>query len=226
MSAGTVLCGIKEKNVFEKHQAKVAQEKYLAALSAWQLQEQWVRHCIDLCQTYTGGTIDGLVLGAGERGMYTITGASLVATQHAPGHYAGTSSGFSIPVGSLGGHSVRYRVGASRGHYVEGPLVEKAIDTGKLCITDKRIVFIGANNTKECVLDKLVSFNVAGGELTVAVSNRQKNLVVNVGTTHAADVDFYVKLALAHHQGTVADLTSQYQSLFAEVEKAKPVAPA
>ena len=210
--------------MFEKHRAKVAQEQYLLELSQWQLREQWAQHCVEACQNYVGGNINGLVLAAGERGMYSVSNASLMTERHEQGHYTGTSSGFSIPVGSLGGHSVRYHVGASRGHYVQGPLVEAAVDVGTLCVTDRRIVFVGSRATKECLFDKLVSCTVSGGELVVGVSNRQKNLVVGIGVGNDLAVEFYVNLAMAHHRGTVDAVLASAQAELAVVEKQKPVA--
>lgn len=56
------------------------------------------------------------------------------------GHYEGKSSGISIPVASIGGRSVRYRVGASRGHYVQGAPVPTPVDTGTVYITNKRVI--------------------------------------------------------------------------------------
>jgi hypothetical protein len=57
-----------------------------------------------------------LILGPGEAVFYKIAGVSLVEDRKQRGHYESRSSGISVPLGP-----VRYRVGQSRGQYVQGP---------------------------------------------------------------------------------------------------------
>jgi hypothetical protein len=70
---------------------------------------------------------------------------------------------------------VRYRVGASRGHYVRGAPAPTAIDTGTAFITNKRVIFEGSRQTRECNFTKLigVQHDDAVGATTLSVSNRE-----------------------------------------------------
>jgi hypothetical protein len=99
------------------------------------------------------------MLTAGEAVFYKVTGCSLVEDRAGKGHYEGRSQGVSIPVGSIGGRSVRYRAGASKGHYVQGKPVSTAVDTGTVYITSRRVIFAGSRQTRECAFTKLVGFH-------------------------------------------------------------------
>jgi hypothetical protein len=123
---------------------------------------------------------------------------------------------------------VRYRVGAQRGHYVQGAPVPTAIDNGTIFLTNKRAIFEGTKQTRECLFAKLIGFHHddANGSTTFSVSNRQKPTIIHYGPALSASFDFRLDLALAHFKGTVAELAQQMQAGLAEIEAARPVAPA
>ena len=134
--------------MFDKHREHKAEEAAQDAAAAWQQQRDGYALMVTLAQTFNGVSATDLVLGPSEAVFYKVTGAALVETRRGAGTYEGHSSGFSIPVGSIGGHSVHYRVGVNKGHYVAGAPVATAIDTGTVHITNRRVVFQGANQTR------------------------------------------------------------------------------
>jgi hypothetical protein len=197
--------------VFAGHKAKQAAKAYDDAMKQWIEQGAWYKELIQTAQGFKGTGSGELVLGSGEAVFYKVTGAGLIEERRQQGHYEGRSSGVSIPVGSLGGHTVRYRAGASKGHYVQGASVATAIDTGTVHITNKRVVFQGAKQTRECAFVKLIGFqhDAAKGETTFSVSNRQKPTVVHYGPSLSSAFQFRLDLALAHYRGTVNDLVTR-----------------
>jgi hypothetical protein len=110
--------------VFHKHRAEREAEreaaKYQAALSNWQTQHDRYANLIEVAEGFDGSSTDEIMLKPEEALFYEVTNCALVEERRGKGTYEGGSTGVSIPIGSLGGRSVRYRVGASRGHYVQG----------------------------------------------------------------------------------------------------------
>jgi hypothetical protein len=102
------------------------------------------------------------MLGNDERVFLQVAPVALIEDRVRGGHYEGRSQGVSIPIGSIGGHAVRYHVGANKGHYVQGAPTPTAIDQGTVLITNKRVVFEGAKQTRECLFTKLIGFQHDG----------------------------------------------------------------
>jgi hypothetical protein len=167
------------------------------------------------------------MLGAGEALFLKATNTALIEDRRGQGHYEGHSTGVSIPIGSVAGRSVRYRVGANKGHYVQGTPTPTAIDTGSIYVTNKRVIFQGSKQTRECVFAKLIGFehNDVAGSTTFSVSNRQRATTVFYGPALAPVFDFRLDLALAHFKGTLADFTNQIQGELAQLEAQRPPAP-
>ncbi len=212
--------------MFERHHAKQQAEAYRAALATWQDQRDGLAAALALAQGFTGDhTAEGLVLKAGESLFATVTGVGLIEERRAGGHWQGGSSGVSIPVGSLGGRTVRYHVGASRGHYVQGTPTPTAIDTGTVFVTDRRVVFTGAAQTRECRFDKLLGYHADAGSTTFSVSNRQKPTTIHYGAALDDWFAFRLTLALAHGQGQVPALVGQLQAQLAELDARRPAPP-
>src|SRR5580693_8373259 len=115
--------------MLEEHKAKKLAETRRKALAEWEGRRAEVVELLELAQSFKGNTSDNIMLGAGEATFYEVTGAALIEERRGAGHYEGRSQGVSIPVGSIGGRSVRYRVGASKGHYVQGFLISKTMAT-------------------------------------------------------------------------------------------------
>ena len=213
--------------MFEHHKEKKALEQYQTELVHWQSLRDGYAEMLQYAQGPGGFDSNEIMLQAGEHLVAKVNGASLVEDRRGRGTYTGGSQGVSIPVGSIGGRSVRYRVGATRGHYVQGDPVPTAIDSGNVFITNKRVIFQGAKQTRECLFAKLIGIEHDDqiGTTVVSVSNRQKPTTIHYGPKIAGWFDFRMDLALAQYKGTVDDLVLGLQTELAGIEQAKPVQP-
>src|SRR5262249_32351351 len=129
--------------------------------------------------------------------------------------------------GSLGGRTIRYHVGATRGHYMQGEPVPTAIDTGTVFVTNQRVVFTGKKQTRECLFAKLLSCDQeVAGESIFSVSNRQQNTVIHYG----ANLDDWSRtryaVAFANYQGNTDQLVHQIEDHIATLDAARPPLPA
>lgn len=214
--------------MFQKHRAKKAAHTYQEALAKWQAQRDGYAELLEIATTFNGVKSDQIMLGSGEAVFYKVASASLIEERSTRGHYEGRSSGVSIPVGSIGGRTVRYHVGASRGHFVQGAPVPTAIDTGTAYITNKRVIFVGARQTRECTFAKLIGFQHSDteGRTTFSVSNRQKPTVIAYGPNLVGAFDFRLDLALAHYRGNVGDLVARINKDLAQIDSQRPAVPA
>jgi hypothetical protein len=212
--------------MFEKHHAKQAQHAYEHARGEWQAERDAVAAELSIAQDFGGDTDGkGLELVRGERLFASVTDTSLIEERRNGGHWQSGSQGVSVPIGSIGGHSVRYHVGASRGHYVQGTPSPTAIDTGTTYVTDRRVVFVGDAQTRECRFDKLLARQAVSGATTFSISNRQKPITIHYGAALDEWFEFRLDLALAHHKGTTAELVDQLEQQLAEVDGRAPVPP-
>ncbi len=213
--------------MFEKYRAKRAAKQYNAQLAHWKEQRDASAALLALAQTYSGEASNGIMLKRGEAVFALITGAGLIEDRRGAGQWQGRSSGVSFPIGSIGGRSIRYRVGSSRGHFVQGAPVPTAIDLGTVYVTNQRVVFQGAKQTRECRFDKMVGFqHTADGSTIFSVSNRQKPTTVHYGPQVSGWFDFRLDLALAHYRGEVPALIAQLQQDLAALDSVKPSPPA
>jgi len=213
--------------VFEKHRAKQAQQRYEQALGAWQSELDAYEELLALAQSDSGIESSELMLQPDEHLIGEVTGASLIEDRRGRGTYQGASHGVSIPIGSIGGRSVRYRVGATRGHYVQGAPVPTSIDVGTVFVTNKRIVFEGPKQTRECAFSKLlgVEHDDAEGSSVFSVSNRQKPTTIHYGSAVAGWFDARVDIALAQFRGTTDALLAQLRDDISTIEQSKPQPP-
>jgi hypothetical protein len=208
--------------VFEKHHQKKELETAQRALAEWQAERDATAEVLEFVRTFAGQTTADILLKKGEALFGEVADASLVEDRRGPGQWQGRSQGVSIPVGSLFGRTVRYHVGATRGHYVSSPPIATAVDTGTAFVTNQRVVFRGHKQTRECLFDKLISFEFGDGEASFAVSNRQKNTIIHYGTELDDWFRLRCRLALAHFQGTVDDFARQLDETLAELDAARP----
>jgi hypothetical protein len=212
--------------MFQQHHAKKAANAYQGDLARWEKERGGYAELLEVAQGYNGSVSGEIMLGAGETVFYKVTGTALIEERRGKGQYQGRSSGVSIPVSSIGGRSVRYHVGASRGHFVQGAPVATAIDTGTVYITSKRVIFQGARQTRECAFAKLIGFqHDADGSTTFSVTNRQKPTTIHYGPAISGAFDFRLDLALAHFRGTVGDFVGRLQAELAHLDADRPVAP-
>ena len=100
--------------------------------------------------------------------------------------------------------------------------------TGTCFITNQRIIFQGAKQTRECLFAKLIGIehDDQTGTTVISVSSREKPTTIHYGSKIAWWFDFRVDLALAQFKGTVAELVAQLQHDLSVVEQSRPVAPA
>jgi hypothetical protein len=214
--------------VFEEHRAKKSAQAYGEALATWKTERDGYAELLQVARDFNGSASSDIMLGAGEALFYKVTSVGLIEERPGKGHYQGGSTGVSIPIGSVHGRPVRYRVGVSRGHYVQGAPTLTAIDTGTVYVTNKRVIFQGAKQTRECAFARLIGFQHADseGSTTFSVSNRQRPTIIHYGPTLSGSFDFRLDLAIAHFRGTVGELAAQLQTDLAQLDAQRPVAPA
>lgn len=209
--------------MFEKLRAKRAAMQYRDELALWQSRHDATSELLTLAQTYEGVPSSDILLKPGEAVFAAVQGAALIDDRRGAGQWQGRSSGVSVPIGSIGGHSIRYHVGGTRGHYVQGAALPTAIDVGTVFVTNQRVIFQGAKQTRECRFDKLIGIqHTEDGSTIFSVSNRQKPTTVHYGTQVAGWFDFRLDLALAHYRSQVPALVEQLQKDLATVDAAKP----
>jgi hypothetical protein len=212
--------------MFERHREKKAAAEYEQALAHWQRERDGEAAAVSLAQTYAGETTSELMLHASEAVFAKITDAGLIELRRGPGQWQGRSAGVSVPVGSLAGRPIRYHVGASRGHYVQGTPHPAAIDTGTAFITNQRMVFQGHSQTRECLFAKLLGCEQSDdGSTTFSVSNRQKPTTIHYGPQLNGWVHLRLNLALAHYRNEVPALIERLQHELAAIDANKPAPP-
>lgn len=90
--------------------------------------------------------------------------------------------------------------------------------------TNKRVIFQGGKQTRECTFAKLLGFHHDDreGSTTFSVSNRQKPTTIHYGPQLSASFDFRLDLALAYFKGTVPQLVSQLRAELARIDADRP----
>lgn len=210
--------------MFEKRKAEKAARAQADALASWTQERDGYAHLLDIAKGFAGSSTNDIMLKSGEALFYSVTGTALIEDRMGKGTYQGKSAGVSIPIGSVHGRSVRYRVGATRGHYVQGAPVATAVDRGTTYITNQRVVFAGAKQTRECIFAKLIgaSRDDGAGETTFSVSNRQKPTTIHYGPALSGNFNFRLELALAHFKGTVSEMVAQMKTQLAQIDAERP----
>ncbi len=206
--------------MFEHHREHQAE----AARHDWQARHDAYEAMLDTARTFHGTTADGLLLGPGETLYLQVSDTALIEERRGRGTYVGRSQGISVPVARVAGRQIRYRVGATRGHYVQGEPAPTAVDTGTTYITSSRVVFRGARQTRQCAFASLLGLDTdrAAGHVTLSVSNRSTPTTIHYGPTSAATVEFRLDLALAHYRGTVDELIAGLESDLAAIDADRP----
>lgn len=208
-----------------KRQQEQARAQAAATQTQWQSQHDTVSAMIALASG-TGFAPDGLMMHRGETCFGSLSNCSLIEERKGAGHFVAGNAGVSIPVGKIGNYPIRYHVGATRGHYVQGTPSATAVATGTMFITDHRIVFLGPTQTRECSFDKLVGINQddQAGVVTISVTNRQHPTNIAFGSQMAEWVRFHLAVALAHYHDTTDQLLDQLKQQLADIDSKKPSA--
>jgi hypothetical protein len=216
------------KRHHQQHVAEVAEDHYKAALGKWQEAEAHLEAVLDLARTFHGEAAPdnpnlALVLKRDERAYFILTGAGLVESRRGQGHYVGGYSGFSLRVAK----GIRYHVGGTRGHYEAGAEAPTVIDTGTATITDQRVVFQGAKQTREWSFAKLLGYQHFDGPpwTAIEVSNRQKTSGVLCDEKTAELFQFRLALALAHNRGQVDEFVAQIAAQLNAHQGTRPTEP-
>lgn len=210
----------------QKHKDLKAEHQYEDNLKTWQDQIDNLNSCLALAKSFNGEESEEIMLKSGETLFFKVSSASLIGQKRGPGHYQGGSSGVSIPIGHIGHSAIRYRVGASRGTYMQGAPYDAPIDKGSVFITNQRIIFEGTKQTRECRYDKLLGVtNNTDGSTTFSVSNRQTPTTIHYGNELDAAFSFRLSLALAHYRNDVPSLINQLEDTLAKTENNKPQQP-
>jgi len=188
---------------------------------------------LEIARDYDGltaadGQVIPIILKTGERMLATISGATLVEPRRGPGHWDGRSQGVSVHV--PGTRSMRYRIGASHGTFVQGVEKPTGIDTGTFTLTTTRAVFAGSQQTREWAWAKLISVSHASDAnwTMLSVSNRQKTSGIAYDATHATSCRFWIDYAVARATGSLDQLVATLEgelTAMAPPPPAPPVAP-
>jgi hypothetical protein len=210
--------------MFERHKEKKEEAHYEDELKEWSSQLEELQALLALAKGASIGDSQ-LILKKGEVAVATVTNVGLIEERRGAGQWQGGSQGVSFPIGSIGGRSVRYRVGATRGHYVQGEPHPTAVDHGVMTVTNQRIVYLGASKTSECTFQKLLGIQHSPGGITISVSNRQKPTVIFFGDSLDDWVTNRLSIALALFNGDEAAVQRQLQTQIQEMEDKKPEPP-
>ena len=211
-----------------RHVAKVAADHHEAAMAQWHEADANLRSLLQIAQTFHGQPAAEnasltLVLRRNERAYFSLAGAGLVETRRGPGHYVGGYSGFSFRVAK----GVRYHVGGTRGQFQAGAEQPTVIDTGTATITDQRVVFQGAKQTREWAYSKLLGYQHFDSPpwTAIQVSNRQKTSGVLCDSETAGNFQFRLALALAHYSRQVPAFVSQLTAQLEQHQANRPSPP-
>lgn len=203
---------------WQHHRGEVHQAH---ALAGWQVEQDRLDALARAARSASGpggGSGDGMVLGRGESELWSGPGA-LVETRRQRGEYVGGYRGVSFRVAK----GMRYSVGGTRGHYVPGPEVQTPVDTGRLVVTNRRVVFTGAKSTRQWAFDKLISLDASsdGDTVLIHVSNRQKASGVHV-RDHGEDFTAFLALGVALAQNDPTEVATDCEKAAAEHRTERP----
>ncbi len=207
-----------------EHQKTVTvQNKHFAENHAeWQTQLRDLEEMLMQAQEFHGDQTNAILLKAGELKYVEIPGG-IIEDRAGQRSFVAGHQGVSIPIGSLGGRSVRYYVGQTRGHAVQAPPVPTLIDQGTIVVTNQRLVFQGAKQTRECLFSKLIGYeHLDVGDTVVSVSNRQKPTRLHYAATSSNWFQFGLTLALADFRGETQALVAQLSTQLTAKRNAEP----
>lgn len=206
----------------EARKAAQAKSAHAAAIAVWEHQMEELQGLMALASGNGPTSTTSLMLKSGEVSIAQITNVSLVEDRRGPGQWEGRSQGVSFPIGKIAGRSVRYRVGATKGHYVQGAATPTAVDSGTLSITNQRLVYQGAKKTSEGTFAKLLGIQKFSGGITISVSNRQKPTTLFFGPQLDEWVETHLSIALGLYNGEADTVKAQLQSQIDELQAQKP----
>ncbi len=205
------------------HERKAEHAAHQAELE-WHARHDAYVDLIEAARTFHGVDAEGIALATGESVYLQVGDGELIEERRGAGTFVGRSHGVSIPVATIGGRPIRYRVGASKGHFIQGDPAPTVIDTGTVTITSTRVVFQGGAQTRECLFAKLIGVHhdAASGATTFSMSNRNTPVTVRYGPGVSETFEFRLDMALAHFRGTVDELVAGLVADLAAVDASRP----
>lgn len=210
----------------ERRRLAKAEEQYEKELAEWQERLEDAQSLLQTIDDFAGVADGaGLLLRTQEALFGKLDGAALVEAVSQGGEWVGRSQGLSFPIASIGHSTVRYRVGASHGHFVRAAPTPTAIDRGAAYISNQRVAFVGSKQTREVLFSKLIGFTHGATSSSFSTSNRQKPVTIAYGEELHGWFVARFSLALAHFQHTTQELRSEAATEMARVESERPVPP-
>lgn len=160
---------------------------------AWQANEAYKAY--DLAKLHQDeGKVPGVMLKKGEIAYLVMHGVGMIEPRRGPTKWVGGSQGVSFKISK----NMRYRVGQTRGHVVQGEEKPTVIDTGLGVVTNQRMIFVGSKRTTEWTYSKLLGFSLEGDSMAIFnVSNRQKASGFAYSPEFDTMVDAIVSAAIA-----------------------------
>lgn len=209
----------------EQREAEAAQRAYEEARARWDLERQTAEMCLNIARTEKGSTAAeagvSLMLKKGEAVIAKVEPTALVEPRRLPGRWEGGSHGVSLRIA----RGVYYRVGATRGTFQQGAEAPAVIDSsGTTVFTNQRAVFVGMKQSREWAFVKMLGIQHDEDTTYINVSNRQRVSGFRYPLAYAQVTRFCLDLALAHHQGTVEALISEWEGYLGELRRSEPQA--
>jgi hypothetical protein len=201
-------------------EAKAAHDVHTAEL------EQFLSEAREFRGVSTSEVHSPVLLKADERTFLQVEGVFLVEPRSGGGHWAGGSQGVSVHI--PGTKSMRYRIGQTKGTYVQNDPKLTVIDTGSAVVTDKRVVFSGPKYTREWLWSKCIALDHQDdlAYTVIGVSNRQKTSGLGYDHTATPMVRFRLDLALAVENGTTSSLVAELSDELAQLQPPSAPPPA
>lgn len=163
-----------------------------------------------------------LLMQPGENLLLQIP-AGLIEERAGQSRYVGGHSGISVPIGSIGGHSIRYSVGSSRGHIERGAPVETEIDRGIFSITNKRLIFVGGKQTRDSEFKKIIGINHPyKNRVVISSTGREKATVLSFDPEFTKVLRLMILIAKADFQGKRGELIQAAQNDINEIKTEEP----
>lgn len=195
--------------------------KYENQLHVWQAERDALAELLEFALNGPGGTAPGFVGQPGETVFVYMTNTSLVEERRQPGHYQAHSREIPTPFG----FGIKTSGAASGRRYVQGPSVPTAIDTGTVYVTNRRLIFKGRQQTRECRFDRTigVSHEPRRGVTVISVTNRQKPVVIQYGPKVAKWFSSKMDLGLAQYRGALEAEVARLTAELAQIDATRPV---
>jgi hypothetical protein len=190
---------------------------------AWQKELSEAEDSLSFIENLKDQPSDGsLLLQPGESLLLQIP-AGLIEERAGQSRYVGGHSGISVPIGSIGGHSIRYSVGSSRGHIERGAPVETEIDRGIFSITNKRLIFAGNKETRDSEFKKIIGISHPyRNRVVISSSGRQKATVLSFDPEFTKVLRLMILIAQADFQGKRDELIQAARNDINEIKNEEP----